>query len=191
LRFDKPASLPYIFRHCTTIASLDFPEAEPGLIGTTFSDHALQPSVRPAAGRSGSMGSVLVIEDDNGILCLIEAALTRFGYRVETAPDGREGIRKYDHGNFDVVITDYLMPHLDGSGVLQHIRRSARGRTPVVGMSGTPWLLHGAGFDRLLPKPFPLKQLIEVVQDLFVGFMVSEAAPQPFQETPAVTGASV
>jgi len=137
------------------------------------------------------MGSVLVIEDEKGILGLIEAALIRFGYRVETAPDGREGIRKYDHGNFDLVITDYLMPHLDGNGVLQHIRRSARGRTPVVGMSGTPWLLHGAGFDRVLLKPFPLKQLVEAVQDLLVGFMATEAAPQTFKETPAATGAGV
>ena len=45
------------------------------------------------------MGSVLVIEDERGILGLIEAVLTRFGHRVETALDGQEGIRKYDRGN--------------------------------------------------------------------------------------------
>ena len=137
------------------------------------------------------MGSVLVIEDEKGILCLVEAALTRFGHRVETAQDGREGICKYDRGHFDVVITDYLMPHLDGHSVLQHIRNSARGRTPVVGMSGTPWLLAGVGFDRVLLKPFPLKQLIEVVQDLCTSFMVSEAAPQPFKETSTMARAGV
>ncbi len=135
------------------------------------------------------MGSVLVIEDEKGILGLIEAALTRFGHQVETAQDGREGICKYDHGNFDVVITDYLMPDLDGYGVLQHIRSSARGRTPIVGMSGTPWLLHEAGFDLVLIKPFPLKQLVEAVQHLCADFVVSEAAPQHFNETPAISRA--
>jgi|OpeIllAssembly_1097287.scaffolds.fasta_scaffold102915_2 CheY-like chemotaxis protein len=135
------------------------------------------------------MGSVLVIEDEKGILGLIEAALTRFGHRVETAPDGKEGVRKYDRGQFDVVITDYLMPELDGYGVLQHIRSSARGRTPIVGISGTPWLLQEAGFDLVLPKPFPLKQLVEAVQHLCTGLRLPETASrhlvQPSAGNPA------
>jgi DNA-binding response OmpR family regulator len=112
------------------------------------------------------MGSILVIEDERGILGLIEAALTRFGHQVETAEDGKEGIRKFDRGRFDMVITDYVMPEMNGEGVLEHIRRSSRHRTPIIGMSGTPWLLHGAGFDLVLAKPFPLNQLVELVKSL-------------------------
>jgi CheY-like chemotaxis protein len=122
------------------------------------------------------MGSVLVIEDERGILELIEHALTRFGHQVQTAPDGKEGVRKYDCGGFDVVVTDYLMPELDGLGVVQHIRNSLRPRTPIVGMSGTPWLLQQAGFDLVLTKPFPLRHLIEAVQQLCGGFMPPKAA---------------
>jgi DNA-binding response OmpR family regulator len=112
------------------------------------------------------MGAVLVIEDEKGILGLIEAALVRSGYRVETALDGREGISKFDRGEFDVVITDCLMPEASGEEVLRHIRRSARRRTPIVGMSGTPWLLQGTGFDAVLAKPFPLHRLLETVRSL-------------------------
>jgi DNA-binding response OmpR family regulator len=112
------------------------------------------------------MGSILVIEDEKGILGLIEAALTRFGYKVETAQDGKEGIRKFDCGSFDMVITDYVMPEVNGEGVLDHIRRSSRRRTPIIGMSGTPWLLQGAGFDLVLAKPFPLNKLVESVKSL-------------------------
>jgi CheY-like chemotaxis protein len=137
------------------------------------------------------MGSVLVIEDEKGIRGLIEAALIRFGHRVETAPDGREGIRKYDNGHFDVVITDYLMPELDGHSVLQHIRSSARGRTPIVGMSGTPWLLQGVGFDLILTKPFPLKQLVEAVHQICSGFRVAKAASNHLQGTPVISRAGV
>lgn len=137
------------------------------------------------------MGSVLVIEDERGVLGLIEEVLTRFGHRVATAPDGREGIRKYDRGSFDVVITDYRMPELNGRGVLQHIRRSGRRRTPIVGMSGTPWLLQDAGFDLVLSKPFPLKQLVEAVQHLCVGLMVPDAAAECRRETAAVGRAAV
>jgi DNA-binding response OmpR family regulator len=112
------------------------------------------------------MGSILVIEDEKGILGLIEAALLRFGHRVETAQDGREGIRKFDRGRFDMVITDYVMPEVNGEGVLQHIRSTARRRTPIIGMSGTPWLLQGTGFDLVLAKPFPLNQLVDSVRTL-------------------------
>lgn len=122
------------------------------------------------------MGCILVIEDERGILDLIEAALTRFGHRVETATDGLEGIRKFDAWHFDMVITDYLMPEVDGHGVLAHIRSSTRPRTPIIGISGTPWLIEGTGFDLVMPKPFPLKQLIDVVHSLFAAPMFSEAA---------------
>jgi DNA-binding response OmpR family regulator len=122
------------------------------------------------------MGSILVIEDEKGILALIEAALVRFGHRVETAQDGKEGIQKFDGGRFDMVITDYLMPEVNGEDVLLHIRRSSRHRTPIIGMSGTPWLLQGTGFDMVLAKPFSLNKLVDSVRKLSIAFMISEAA---------------
>ena len=122
------------------------------------------------------MSSILVIEDEKVILELIKMVLSYFGYRVETAQDGEEGIQKFDGGCFDVVITDYLMPEVNGKGVLQHIRRSSRQRTPVIGMSGTPWLLEDTGFDLVLAKPFPLNSLVNSVKTLSDATMVSEAA---------------
>jgi DNA-binding response OmpR family regulator len=122
------------------------------------------------------MGSILVIEDEKGILALIEAALVRFGHRVETAQDGKEGIQKFDGGRFDMVITDYLMPEVNGEDVLLHIHRSSRHRTPIIGMSGTPWLLQGTGFDMVLAKPFSLNKLVDSVRKLSIAFMISEAA---------------
>ena len=121
------------------------------------------------------MGSILVIEDEKGILALIKMVLTYVGHRVETAQDGKEGIRKFDSGCFDVVITDYLMPELNGEGVLQHIRRSHHRRIPVIGMSGTPWLLQDTGFDVVLTKPFPLNSLVDSVKTLSSAYIVSEA----------------
>jgi CheY-like chemotaxis protein len=109
------------------------------------------------------MSTILVIEDDRVILALIESALAHFGHTVVTAADGREGIERFERGEFDVVITDLCMPRLDGRGVVDHIRRSGRPQTPVIGMSGTPWLMQGGGFDRVLPKPFPLERLIGAV----------------------------
>jgi DNA-binding response OmpR family regulator len=115
------------------------------------------------------MSSILVIEDEKGILGLIEAALSRHGHCVNTAADGKEGIQKFDGG-------DVVMPEVGGLGVLQHIRGSSRHRVPIIGMSGTPWLMHGSDFDMVLAKPFPLQKLVDSVKNLADAFNVSEAA---------------
>jgi len=110
------------------------------------------------------MSTILVIDDEKGILQLICQALTRFGHQVETAVDGREGIEKFDDGNFDIVITDIRMPGVDGNGVVKHIRNSNRQTIPVIAISGTPWQLEAQNFDMVLPKPFPLKKLVDSIR---------------------------
>ncbi len=112
------------------------------------------------------MSTILVIDDEKGILQLMHQALTKFGYNVETADDGQEGIRKFDDGCFDIVITDIRMPVIDGNGVVAHIRKSEKQSIPVIGISGTPWLLEADKFNMVLPKPIPLKQLIESIRSL-------------------------
>ncbi len=112
------------------------------------------------------MCHILVIDDEKHILEMIEMALTKFGHDVETAGDGQEGIRKFDEKRFDLVITDIKMPLLDGNGVLQHIRNSKRHETPVIGISGTPWMLEGANFDAVLTKPFLIKTLADYIRNL-------------------------
>ncbi len=112
------------------------------------------------------MCSILVIDDEKGILRVLREALTRSGHRVEIAEDGYEGIQKFDGGGFDIVITDMRMPGLDGESVARHIRRSPHKAIPVIGISGTPWLLKENTFDLVLPKPFPLQELIDSVSRL-------------------------
>jgi DNA-binding response OmpR family regulator len=112
------------------------------------------------------MCTILVIDDEKGILRVIEEALTKFGHDVEIAADGYEGIQKFDDGSYDVVITDLRMPGIDGKGVVRHIRNSRRNSVPVIGISGTPWLIQDLGFDVVLPKPFPLQELVDSVKKL-------------------------
>ena len=112
------------------------------------------------------MCTILVIDDEKGILRVIEEALTKFGHQVELAADGYEGIQKFDDGSYDIVITDLRMPGLDGKGVVQHIRKSHNNSIPIIGISGTPWLIQDSGFDVVLPKPFPLLDLVESVNKI-------------------------
>ena len=112
------------------------------------------------------MNQILVIDDEKSILNIVQQVLSKYGYRVEIASDGKEGIQKFNDGFFDLVITDILMPGIDGNGVVQHIRNSDRQYTPIIGFSGTPWLLKDSEFDIVFTKPFPLKDLVDAVQDL-------------------------
>lgn len=112
------------------------------------------------------MCNVLVIDDEKMILSLVEQVLQRMDYSVETAENGKTGIDKFDTGNYDLVITDICMPETDGTCVVDHIRNSSRNRTPVIGMSGTPWKLSSHGFDRVLAKPFLIGSLVETAKSL-------------------------
>ena len=112
------------------------------------------------------MCKVLVIDDERMILSLVKQALQRIDYSVETAHNGRRGIAKFDTGNYDLVITDVCMPETDGNRVVTHIRNSSRSRTPVIGMSGTPWKLVNHGFDRVLAKPFEIVSLVHTARTL-------------------------
>ena len=114
------------------------------------------------------MSTVLVIDDEKFILDIVRIALMKFGHDVQTASNGRQGIEKFDEGSFDVVITDIRMPGIDGNGVAEHIRRSQRQRTPIIAISGTPWLAGSKlnDFDSILPKPFTLQTLLDTVNDL-------------------------
>ncbi len=112
------------------------------------------------------MYTVLFIEDDESILLMLNHALTNFGYKVETASNGKEGINKFDHGVFDIVITDIHMADIDGNDVAIHIRNSHRHFIPIIAISGTPWLHDGKVFDIMLQKPFPIKRLFDIVRNL-------------------------
>lgn len=112
------------------------------------------------------MRKVLVIDDEQLIRGLVAQVLEQNHFAVETAENGAIGIDKFDCGQYDLVITDICMPETDGHRVVDHIRRSIRSATPVIGMSGTPWQLTRHSFDQVLPKPFPIGELVAFARGL-------------------------
>jgi DNA-binding response OmpR family regulator len=114
------------------------------------------------------MYHILVIEDEKDILDILEIILLKAGYKVETALDGQKGIKKFDNGQFDLVITDINMPGLDGRKVVEHIRNSDRPCTPIIGISGTPWLLENIPLDAVFKKPFPPQDLVSSTRHLIM-----------------------
>jgi DNA-binding response OmpR family regulator len=104
---------------------------------------------------------VLVIDDEQMVRDMLQHALSRVNFKVETADNASGGIAKFEKGIYDLVITDIRMAGGDGHSVVHHIRKSKWQSTPVIGVSGTPYLLQDSGFDDVLSKPFAIKTLIE------------------------------
>jgi len=109
---------------------------------------------------------ILVIDDETSILMVLEKTLSRNGYAVDTAGSGEEGIRKIENKEYGLILTDIKMPGISGDQVLDHLRNKIKKSTPIVGMSGTPWLLESIGFDAVLPKPYYMKELLDLVREL-------------------------
>ncbi|MCK5100578.1 MAG: response regulator [Desulfobacteraceae bacterium] len=105
---------------------------------------------------------ILVIDDEQPILNLLAKSLTRNGYTVDTVESGEKGIEKIEANNYSLIFTDMKMPGLSGEQVLQYLKYIQKNLTPIVGMSGTPWLLDNCDFDAILPKPFSMKELLKI-----------------------------
>ncbi len=129
------------------------------------------------------MARILVIDDEKAVRFTVKEVLVRAGYDVDTASDGNEGLEKLRDSGADLVITDVIMPGIDGVAVLNHVRAEFQ-NTPVIVISGggniapmeyepgaiatNAYLASAtiAGADATLTKPFDRKTLLSAVKDL-------------------------
>ena len=131
----------------------------------TPSSRAQQPLSQWAGG-----GRILLVEDEEPVRMVAQRALTRQGYEVTCASDGEEGLEIVQSGReFDMVVTDVVMPSLDGPAMAREIRRLKPG-LPLLFMSGyaEEQLRKEIGLANawFMPKPFSVQQLSEKVGDV-------------------------
>lgn len=70
-----------------------------------------------------STPNILLVDDSRDGLLVRRALLEELGYCVQIAVNGEEGLKLYESANFDVVVTDYRMPQMDGRELIERIRR--------------------------------------------------------------------
>ncbi|MCD7973217.1 MAG: response regulator transcription factor [Candidatus Azobacteroides sp.] len=109
------------------------------------------------------MEKILVIEDETRIAELIRKGLAEFGYEVTVAFDGEMGKRLIHNREFDLIITDVILPHINGFELCKLIRQH-NPRIPVIMLTAlgtTDDKLDGfdAGADDYMVKPFDLREL--------------------------------
>jgi two-component system, cell cycle sensor histidine kinase and response regulator CckA len=113
--------------------------------------------------------TILVVEDAEDIRKMLCAMLTQSGYRVREAGNGREALCLLESypDSIDLVLTDLIMPQMDGAELARHLARTCPG-LPVLFMSGYCEDPVVKGLERnrssFLPKPFTAHALLEKVQ---------------------------
>lgn len=119
------------------------------------------------------MSNILLIEDMKSVQTSIATILTNAGHSVTTADNGQLGIQIFETKEFDLVITDIMMPELDGSEVLLELVKKPK-RPPLIAISAgggsinaTEVLKFAGKFaDAVLEKPFSRNSLLDVVERL-------------------------
>jgi len=120
-----------------------------------------------------SVRRALVVEDDPDIVELVTLYLSRDGWTVEAASDGRSALARLQGGTYELVVLDLQLPGLDGLSVCSEIRRHPATRTlPVVvitarGDEADRIVGLEIGADDYLVKPFSPRELVARVRALF------------------------
>jgi PAS domain S-box-containing protein len=152
-----------------------YSEPDHGTVITVYlpatTDPILVPTDEPAPPpASGSIQTILVVEDEEGVREGIARLLADHAYNVVSAPDGAEALRMVAEfeGAIDLLLTDLVMPGMSG-GELAETLLHERPDTAVLFMSGYPQGLSEEGFtpaaEGVLSKPFTERGLLEAVRE--------------------------
>ena len=129
-------------------------------------------------------GYVLIVEDVPDILKLLEATMRFKGYRVVTAVNGQEALEAIQRERPALVITDIMMPRLDGFGLVHRLRINRETREiPVIFLTATYVALEDKAFalnigaTRFIEKPVNFERFLETVDELMTKSVPAPSAP--------------
>jgi two-component system cell cycle sensor histidine kinase/response regulator CckA len=148
--------------------------AAPGIAAAQPSAAPAKPAAAATADLTGT-GTILLVEDEEGLRALNARGLKSRGYTVLEAENGVDAVSVFEQhsGAVDLVVSDVVMPEMDGPTLLKELRK----RNPqlkIVFVSGyaeeafAKSLPEGQQFS-FLAKPFTLKQLIAQVKETMAG----------------------
>jgi CheY-like chemotaxis protein len=115
----------------------------------------------------GSELLVLLVEDDRDLAGVTQQALEHEGVRVAVAYDGREGLDLFERLHPQVVVTDIIMPGLDGLELIRRLSELPEPHAPVIAVSAVGARLRAArdlGATEVLLKPVDPLELISSVR---------------------------
>lgn len=116
------------------------------------------------------MARILIADDDVALLDVLALAFSDAGHDVTTAPDGKAASTKVLSGEFDLLVTDIQMPHLDGFALVRDLRKRGVGLPILILTSRDSEVDEVLGFelgaDDFVSKPFSTRALLARVSAL-------------------------
>jgi two-component system chemotaxis response regulator CheY len=119
--------------------------------------------------------TILIVDDSSSLRTVVKLALTRAGYDVLEAGDGKEGLAQLEKADkVNLIVSDVNMPNMDGIEFVTEIKKHPRHKfTPVVmltteGQDDRKALGKAAGAKAWIVKPFNPPQLLDAVSKLIL-----------------------
>ncbi|MEM6907109.1 MAG: response regulator [Pseudomonadota bacterium] len=139
------------------------------------------PSVPDASSDWSGGGAILLVEDEDMVRAVAERALARAGYDVTACAGGEEGLSAIEEGgSFDLVVSDVVMPGMDGPAMVREIRK-LRPQMPVLFMSGYAEEQLRKDIDipdmHFIPKPFSVSAISDKVSGVLRAAQHQENQP--------------
>ena len=114
--------------------------------------------------------SVLIVDDEFGLADVTADVLTDLGYEVDIAINGKLALERLATRTVDLVLTDVMMPIMDGPELIRSMRADSRfAKIPIILMSALPEAVpqgDAALHDGVLIKPYSLGELLEMIKAL-------------------------
>ncbi len=113
---------------------------------------------------------ILVVDDDKDFVSLVQSALEREGYEVETACNGKQGYQKTKASRPDAIVLDVDMPEVDGGAMAGDLRDEGS-TIPIIFLTqllgpGEKRKSSWVGPWRMLPKPFSPDALLQMLREV-------------------------
>ncbi|MFM7319983.1 MAG: response regulator transcription factor [Armatimonadota bacterium] len=127
------------------------------------------------------MPRILVVDDEPNIVRLIQVNLERQGYQVDIANNGQQALERIRAAKPDLLVSDVMMPEMDGFELLSNIRRDpALEMLPVIMLTAKAQdrdVMEGytRGADMYLTKPFNPIELVTFAKRLLAGTSDSDS----------------
>jgi len=120
-------------------------------------------------------GKILVVDDNDAVRSTVSEMLSCLGYDVLSADSGESGLSVFLRNEFDIVLSDYEMPGMDGVAFASSIKKHTPG-LPVVIMTGSckedVITQNSHVVDRVITKPFTLEEIDAAIQNFSVSALV-------------------